>query len=64
MTAKILEFPIPMHSEAKGWICGCGGEVWILYANGEILCPRCNCISTVIKVVRCDQPQTEKGGDV
>ena len=54
MTAKILEFPVPIHAEAKGWICGCGGERWVLYANGDILCPRCNCISTVIKVVRQD----------
>lgn len=49
MSAKILNLP-PRH-EDKGWICGCGGLNWILYANGDCLCVSCGFISTVIAVV-------------
>jgi len=51
MTAKILPFP-ERPTEAQGWICGCGGFNWMLYANGDCLCLECNHINTVIKVVR------------
>ena len=43
---------LPLKREAQGWICGCGGFNWVLYANGDCLCVECNCISTVITVVR------------
>src|SRR6201996_7149667 len=48
MSAKILNLP-PRH-EDKGWVCGCGGFNWILYANGECLCVKCSFVSTVITV--------------
>lgn len=58
MSADVLPFPAK-PTGAKGWICGCGGERWVLFADGSVLCPECNCISTVLKVVHVpisDQP--------
>jgi hypothetical protein len=49
-TINVLQFP--EKKEVQGWVCGCGGFNWILYADGECLCLGCNCISTVIRVVR------------
>ena len=40
------------YVDETAWICGCGAFNWILYANGDCLCVGCNCISTVIKVVK------------
>lgn len=59
MNAKVIQFP--PKREAQGWVCGCGGFNWVLYENGECLCLGCNCISTVIKVVRTAR---ETGGKV
>ena len=59
MTAKVLPFP-QQPTEAQGWICGCGGFHWVLYSDGSILCAQCECISTVIKVVRAsDEPSAD-----
>jgi hypothetical protein len=61
-TAKLIKFPL-RQPESQGWFCGCGSVTWILYANGDCLCVMCNCISTVIKVVRTDNeiPKENEG---
>jgi hypothetical protein len=35
-----------------GWMCGCGSSTWLLFANGEVVCTECNCITTILKVVK------------
>jgi hypothetical protein len=47
----------PDRKGELGWICGCGGTVWTLFANGDCLCATCECISTVIEVMRRDAAQ-------
>lgn len=37
-----------------GWICGCGGQEWNLFADGKCVCTSCECYSTVIKVIEAD----------
>jgi hypothetical protein len=54
VSADVL--PFPTKRDEIGWVCGCGGFNWILYANGDCLCIGCNHISTVIRVVRVDAP--------
>ena len=41
--------------ESLGWVCGCGGTLWTLFANGHCVCSGCNCISTVIRVVKAEE---------
>lgn len=47
----ILQFPTRPIREAT-WICGCGGQQWLLLADGDCVCADCKFVSTIIAVVR------------
>jgi hypothetical protein len=49
VSADIIPFPAPEQS-VQGWACACGNFHWILYADGQVYCPACNHISSVLKV--------------
>ena len=51
MDAKVIQFPTA-RSQQRGWVCGCGAQQWILYEDGSVYCPECECISAVIKVIK------------
>lgn len=38
----------------QGWVCGCGGTTWILFADTKCVCASCSCYSTKIKVIEGD----------
>ena len=35
----------------QGWMCGCGGQLWLLFADGKCVCALCDHYSTRIKVI-------------
>jgi hypothetical protein len=62
----VIKFPTPPKEIELGevcggvWTCGCGCQHWALYENGVVLCPQCNCISTVLRVEEVPAPPEGK----
>ena len=54
----VIQFPTKPKEIELGkvcggvWTCGCGCQNWVLYENGVVLCPSCNCISSVLAVIQ------------
>lgn len=42
--------------QQKVWICGCENQDFILFADGSVYCPSCNCINTRLRVIDTHAP--------
>lgn len=52
MTGDTKVIAFPKQPSLRGWVCGCGGQAWTLFENGDCVCNGCGFISTVIRVTR------------
>lgn len=39
-----------MSDDEKVYVCGCGSDKFHILYEGEILCPKCNCIIDGFKI--------------
>jgi hypothetical protein len=37
--------------DRRVWECGCGGQEFVLFENGEVACTKCRHINVIIKVM-------------
>jgi len=47
---------LPVERPLRGWVCGCGGETWVLLADGRCVCDTCRCASAMIRVSLVEEP--------
>jgi hypothetical protein len=51
MMGDVVQLEFRSSGREQAYTCGCGGQTFVLLADGQVVCVSCNSINTPLRVI-------------